>query len=68
MKHGSENSLDFAHRGVANALCPGAIQTGMTEQFLANQADQAKALADIGTVIPLGRIGQPEERLDVHTA
>jgi NAD(P)-dependent dehydrogenase (short-subunit alcohol dehydrogenase family) len=59
-------SLDFAPRGVrVNAVCPGAIQTGMTEQFLANQADQDKALAVIGAAIPVGRIGQPEEIANV---
>ncbi len=59
-------SLDFAPRGVrVNAVCPGAIQTGLTELFLANQADPATALAGISAGIPMGRIGQPEEIANV---
>jgi NAD(P)-dependent dehydrogenase (short-subunit alcohol dehydrogenase family) len=59
-------SLDFATRGVrVNAVCPGAIQTGLTELFLANQDDPANALAGISAGIPLRRIGAPEEIANV---
>lgn len=55
-------ALDFAADGVrVNAICPGAIQTGMMEPFLAAEADVAKALEMFGTKIPLGRVGQPED-------
>jgi NAD(P)-dependent dehydrogenase (short-subunit alcohol dehydrogenase family) len=55
-------ALDFAADGVrVNAVCPGAIQTGMMEPFLAGEADVEKALQAIGGKIPMGRVGQPED-------
>lgn len=55
-------SLDFAPDGVrVNAVCPGAIQTGMMEAFLKNQSDPEEAVQKIGRSIPLGRVGQPED-------
>jgi len=55
-------SLDFAGDGVrVNAVCPGAIQTGMMEAFLKNQSDPEEAVQKIGRSIPLGRVGQPED-------
>jgi len=55
-------ALDFAADGVrVNAVCPGAIQTGMMEPFLKNQPDPDEALEAIGRNIPLGRVGQPED-------
>ncbi len=55
-------SLDFAVDGVrVNAVCPGAIQSGMMEPFLKDQADPEEAVRAIGRTIPLGRVGQPED-------
>jgi NAD(P)-dependent dehydrogenase (short-subunit alcohol dehydrogenase family) len=55
-------SLDFAVDGVrVNAVCPGAIRTGMMEPFLKDQADPEEAVKAIGRTIPLGRVGQPED-------
>lgn len=55
-------ALDFAPRGVrVNAVCPGAIYTGMTEVWLAGQPDSESALRKIDTDVPLGRIGRPED-------
>jgi NAD(P)-dependent dehydrogenase (short-subunit alcohol dehydrogenase family) len=55
-------ALDFAPEGVrVNAICPGAIQTGMMEPFLAGEADVETALRTLGEKIPLGRVGQPED-------
>jgi len=55
-------ALDFAADGVrVNAVCPGAIQTGMMEPFIKNQPDPEEAVKAIGRTIPLGRVGQPED-------
>jgi NAD(P)-dependent dehydrogenase (short-subunit alcohol dehydrogenase family) len=55
-------SLDFAVDGVrVNAVCPGAIQTGMMEPFIKDQPDPVEAVKAIGRTIPLGRVGQPED-------
>jgi NAD(P)-dependent dehydrogenase (short-subunit alcohol dehydrogenase family) len=55
-------SLDFAVDGVrVNAVCPGAIRTGMMEPFLKDQPDPEEAVKAIGRTIPLGRVGQPED-------
>jgi NAD(P)-dependent dehydrogenase (short-subunit alcohol dehydrogenase family) len=55
-------ALDFASEGVrVNAVCPGAIQTGMMEPFLAAEPDAEKALREFGKKIPLQRVGQPED-------
>ncbi len=55
-------ALDFAADGVrVNAVCPGAIQTGMMEPFIKDQPDPEEAVKAIGRTIPLGRVGQPED-------
>lgn len=55
-------ALDFAVDGVrVNAVCPGAIQTGMMEPFIKDQPDPEEAVKAIGRTIPLGRVGQPED-------
>jgi NAD(P)-dependent dehydrogenase (short-subunit alcohol dehydrogenase family) len=54
-------AIDFAADGVrVNAVCPGAVQTGMMEVFLRGQDDPATVINEIGSKIPLGRVGQPE--------
>jgi len=55
-------ALDFAAEGIrVNAVCPGAIQTGMMEASLDSEADPEEAVKRIGRSIPLGRIGQPAD-------
>jgi NAD(P)-dependent dehydrogenase (short-subunit alcohol dehydrogenase family) len=55
-------ALDFAADGVrVNAVCPGAIQTGMMEPLIQDQPDREEAVRAIGRTIPLGRVGQPED-------
>jgi NAD(P)-dependent dehydrogenase (short-subunit alcohol dehydrogenase family) len=55
-------ALDFAVDNVrVNAVCPGAIHTGMMEPFLNDQPDTEEALKALGRTIPLGRVGQPED-------
>ncbi len=40
-----------------NCVCPGIVQTDMTEPFLRTEADRAMAVAEH----PIGRIGNPED-------
>jgi NAD(P)-dependent dehydrogenase (short-subunit alcohol dehydrogenase family) len=55
-------ALDFASEGVrVNAVCPGAIRTGMMEPFLAAEPDIERALEEFGEKIPLERVGEPED-------
>jgi NAD(P)-dependent dehydrogenase (short-subunit alcohol dehydrogenase family) len=55
-------ALDFASEGIrVNAICPGAIQTGMMEAFLDREADPEEAVQTLGRSIPLGRVGQPAD-------
>ena len=55
-------ALDCARDGIrVNALCPGLIETAMTELTVARPEDRAAWLAPI----PLGRMGQPEEMASV---
>ncbi len=55
-------ALDFAADSIrVNAICPGAIHTGMMEPFLESQAAPEEAIQTIGRSIPLGRIGQPKD-------
>lgn len=55
-------AMDCARDGIrVNALCPGLIETAMTELTVARADDRAAWLAPI----PLGRMGQPEEMANV---
>ncbi len=55
-------ALDCARDGIrVNALCPGLIETAMTELTVARPADRDAWL----TPIPLGRMGRPEEMANV---
>jgi NAD(P)-dependent dehydrogenase (short-subunit alcohol dehydrogenase family) len=55
-------ALDFAVDGIrVNAVCPGAVQTGMMEEFLKDQPSAEEAAKTIGRAVPLGRVGQPED-------
>lgn len=55
-------ALDYASDGIrVNAVCPGAIRTGMMEPFLKDQSDPEEAVRAIGRRIPLGRVGVPDD-------
>jgi NAD(P)-dependent dehydrogenase (short-subunit alcohol dehydrogenase family) len=55
-------AVDFSADGVrVNAVCPGAIRTGMMEPFIKDTPDPEEAVRTIGRTIPLGRVGQPED-------
>jgi NAD(P)-dependent dehydrogenase (short-subunit alcohol dehydrogenase family) len=53
-------ALEYAARGIrVNAVCPGLIQTPMSDQMVA--AGQGDALKAMEKSIPMGRVGRPEE-------
>ena len=50
-------ALEYAQQGIrVNCVCPGVIQTPMTERVLRDPARQAQI-----TARPMGRVGTPEE-------
>jgi NAD(P)-dependent dehydrogenase (short-subunit alcohol dehydrogenase family) len=56
-------ALEYAARGIRiNAVCPGMIQTPMSDQMVA--AGQGEALAAMEKMVPMGRVGRPEEIAD----
>jgi NAD(P)-dependent dehydrogenase (short-subunit alcohol dehydrogenase family) len=51
-------ALDVAPRGIrANCVCPGVIDTPLTDSFLAVASDPEALLAEYRNVAPLGRLG-----------
>jgi len=51
-------AVDYAEAGIrANAVCPGMVETPMTQWRL----DQPELRAQVEAKIPLGRVAQPEE-------
>ncbi|WDF77200.1 SDR family oxidoreductase [Mucilaginibacter sp. KACC 22773] len=52
-------ALEYATKGIRiNAVCPGIIATPMVEDMLANEAD---AMQEMMKVVPMERLGRPEE-------
>jgi len=57
-------ALEYAARGIRiNAVCPGLIQTPMSDQMVA--AGQGDALKAMEKSIPMGRVGRPGEIANV---
>jgi NAD(P)-dependent dehydrogenase (short-subunit alcohol dehydrogenase family) len=53
-------ALEYAALGIRiNAICPGLIQTRMSDQMIA--AGQGEALKDMEKMIPMARVGLPKE-------
>jgi NAD(P)-dependent dehydrogenase (short-subunit alcohol dehydrogenase family) len=53
-------ALEYSSRGIRiNAVCPGLIQTPMSDQMVA--AGQGEALKAMEKSIPMGRVGRPDE-------
>lgn len=56
-------ALEYAAKGIRiNAVCPGLIDTPMSDQMKAS--GQTEALAAMLTQVPIGRVGRPEEIAD----
>ncbi|HTW85166.1 MAG TPA: glucose 1-dehydrogenase [Candidatus Sulfotelmatobacter sp.] len=56
-------ALEYAAKGIrVNAICPGMIDTPMSDRMKA--AGQTEALAAMLTQVPIGRLGRPEEIAD----
>src|SRR5437667_8427690 len=54
-------ALEYASRGIRiNAICPGAIETPMVADMIAKEPETMK---EITKEQPIGRLGQPEDRL-----
>jgi 3-oxoacyl-[acyl-carrier protein] reductase len=52
-------AFDYGPKGVrANAICPGAVETGMTHDLF--EAGEAEVMESVNSV-PAGRYAQPEE-------
>ena len=55
-------ALEYARDGVrVNAICPGAVHTGLMESYLASQGDAQAMIRSMSEAIPIGRIGRPED-------
>jgi len=53
-------ALEYAAKGIRiNAVCPGLIQTPMSDQMVAG--GQGEALAALTKMIPMARVGRPDE-------
>jgi NAD(P)-dependent dehydrogenase (short-subunit alcohol dehydrogenase family) len=56
-------ALEYAARGIRiNAVCPGLIWTPMADRMVAE--GQGEALKGMEKMIPMGRVGRPEEIAD----
>jgi NAD(P)-dependent dehydrogenase (short-subunit alcohol dehydrogenase family) len=56
-------ALEYGSRGIrVNAICPGLIWTPMADQMVAS--GQGEALKGMEKMIPMGRVGRPEEIAD----
>jgi NAD(P)-dependent dehydrogenase (short-subunit alcohol dehydrogenase family) len=57
-------ALEYATRGIrVNAVCPGMIQTPMSDKMIAEgQGEELNAM--LKNYVPMGRLGRPEEIAD----
>ncbi len=55
-------AVDYSQGGVrVNAICPGFIDTPQLQYYVAEQDDPDAALAEVASLHPIGRVGQPDE-------
>ena len=55
-------AVEYARDGVrVNAVCPGAVDTGLMQAFLASHDDPQAKRQSMSEAIPIGRLGQPED-------
>jgi len=58
-------AIDHGREGIrVNAICPGYIDTPMTEQWLATVPDRDETMRQVLSIHPLGRIGTPRDIAD----
>ncbi len=58
-------AVDHGGEGIrVNAICPGYIDTPMTEQWLATVPDRDETMRQVLSLHPLGRIGTPRDIAD----
>jgi NAD(P)-dependent dehydrogenase (short-subunit alcohol dehydrogenase family) len=57
-------ALEYATRGIrVNDVCPGMIQTPMSDKMIAEgQGEELNSM--LKTFVPMGRMGRPEEIAD----
>src|SRR5258708_33528610 len=57
-------ALEYATRGIrVNDVCPGMIQTPMSDKMIAEgQGEELNKM--LNTFVPMGRLGRPEEIAD----
>jgi NAD(P)-dependent dehydrogenase (short-subunit alcohol dehydrogenase family) len=58
-------AIEHAPRVRVNAVAPGAIDTGFTDEVMAGVPDREARLASIAAEHPLGRIARAEEIAEV---
>jgi NAD(P)-dependent dehydrogenase (short-subunit alcohol dehydrogenase family) len=55
-------AIEYARDGVrVNAICPGAVHTGLMDAYLKSQSDPDAVMQSMSKAIPMGRIGQAED-------
>ena len=59
--------LDHAHQGIrVNAVCPNEVNTPMIRSgFEVRGLNSDKAIEELNKTVPLGRIAEPEDIVDV---
>ena len=59
--------LDHANQGIRiNAVCPNEVNTPMIKSgFKMRGLDSKKAIEELNSTVPLGRIAEPEDIVDV---
>ncbi len=55
-------AIDHGREGIrVHAICPGYIDTGLTQNYFESQADPSRARAEAGSLHAIGRIGRADE-------